>query len=105
MIAAGADFRERPDSGFTPFLFAVRESGRACSRAGKAGADVNDTVPLTDGRRPAGRPGSGNHRARPGCGERPHPSLRPAAPPARRPERESRRIHTALHAVTWVRIP
>ena len=33
LIAAGADFRARLDSGYTPFLFAVREGGRtSCKR-------------------------------------------------------------------------
>ena len=45
LIEAGADFRARLESGFTPFFFAVRE-GRieACALLLKAGADVNDTI-------------------------------------------------------------
>jgi uncharacterized protein len=45
LIAAGADFRERLDTGFTPLLFAVREGRTGVVRALlKAGADVNETV-------------------------------------------------------------
>ena len=53
LIAAGADFRARLASGFTPMLFAIRE-GRidVVKVLLKAGADVNETVPL-DGRRRA----------------------------------------------------
>ena len=50
LIAAGADFRARLASGFTPLLFAIRE-GRidVVKVLLKAGADVNETVPRTDG--------------------------------------------------------
>ena len=45
LIAAGADFRERLDTGFTPLLFAVREGRTGVVRALlKAGADVNESV-------------------------------------------------------------
>src|SRR6185503_5824726 len=50
-IEAGADFRLRTPSGFTPLLFAVREGRLDVVRVLlKAGADVNETVP-TEGRR------------------------------------------------------
>jgi ankyrin repeat protein len=51
LIAAGADFRTRLASGFTPLLFAVREGRLDVVRVLlKAGADVNETIP-TEGRR------------------------------------------------------
>jgi ankyrin repeat protein len=51
LIDAGADFRSRLPSGFTPLLFAVRE-GRieVVAVLLQAGADVNETVPV-EGRR------------------------------------------------------
>ena len=51
LIAAGADFRTRLASGFTPLLFAVREGRLDVVRVLlKAGADVNEAIP-TEGRR------------------------------------------------------
>ena len=52
LIEAGADFRLRLPTGFTPLLFAVRE-GRipVVNVLLKEGADVNDTVPVEGGRR------------------------------------------------------
>jgi ankyrin repeat protein len=52
LIEAGADFRDRLPSGFTPLLFAVRE-GRAdvVRELLAAGADPNDAVPASPGRR------------------------------------------------------
>ncbi len=45
LIAAGADFRERLDTGFTPLLFAVREGRTGVVRALlNAGADVNESI-------------------------------------------------------------
>ena len=60
LIEAGADFRARLDSGFTPLLFAVREGQIGVVRALlKAGADVNETIPAqTSGREPARRRGT-----------------------------------------------
>ena len=63
LIEAGADFRARLPSGFTPLFFAVREGRTDVVRVLlKAGADVNETM-QADGRRrgyggrlpPAGR--------------------------------------------------
>src|SRR5260370_16203624 len=61
LIEAGADFRARLDSGFTPFLFAVREGRIGAVRALlKAGVSPNETVKTKHnaGRRPgnAGSP-------------------------------------------------
>jgi len=50
-VEAGADFKLRTPSGFTPLLFAVREGRIDVVRVLlRAGADVNETVP-TEGRR------------------------------------------------------
>jgi ankyrin repeat protein len=52
LIKAGADFRVRLTSGFTPLLFAVREGRLDVVRVLlKAGADVNETIPIEGGRR------------------------------------------------------
>lgn len=52
LIDAGADFRVRLNSGFTPLLFAVREGRLGVVRVLlKAGADVNETTPVEGGRR------------------------------------------------------
>ena len=51
LIRAGADFRTRLPSGFTPLLFAVREGRLDVVRVLlEAGADVNEPIPM-DGRR------------------------------------------------------
>ena len=51
LIQAGADFRTRLPSGFTPLLFAVREGRLDVVRALlEAGADVNEPIPM-EGRR------------------------------------------------------
>jgi ankyrin repeat protein len=59
LIEAGADFKTPLDSGFTPFLFAVRQGRIPAARALlKAGADVNEAVKvrtnpkLPEGERP-----------------------------------------------------
>src|SRR5262245_8072204 len=50
LIKAGADFRARLESGFTPLLFAVREGRTEVVKVLlKAGADVNETVPADAG--------------------------------------------------------
>jgi len=62
LIRAGADFRIRLDSGFTPFLFAVREGRIEAARALlDAGVDVDETVePLPNAvRKPVGVPRAG----------------------------------------------
>ena len=52
LLDAGADFRTRVPSGFTPLLFAVREGRIDVVRVLlKAGADVNETIPVDAGRR------------------------------------------------------
>ena len=52
LIDAGADFRIRLVSGFTPLLFAVREGHIGVVRVLlKAGADVNETIPVDGARR------------------------------------------------------
>jgi len=57
LIQAGADFRERLASGFTPLLFAVREGRIGMVRALlKAGANVNETI---QGAQVFGRGGDG----------------------------------------------
>ena len=49
---AGADVRTRVPSGFTPLLFAVREGRLDVVRVLlKAGADVNETIPVEGSRR------------------------------------------------------
>lgn len=46
LIEAGADFRTRLQSGFTPLLFAARDGrGEVVHVLLKAGADVNETIP------------------------------------------------------------
>jgi uncharacterized protein len=54
LIGAGADFRARVPSGFSPLLFAVREGRSGVVRVLlEAGADVNETIPVDGGRRRA----------------------------------------------------
>jgi ankyrin repeat protein len=56
LIKAGADFRLRLSSGFSPLLFAIREGQSGVVRALlKAGADVNETVPMDRKRGYGGR--------------------------------------------------
>ena len=62
LIEAGADFRTRLPSGFTPLLFAVREGRLDVVRILlEAGADVNETIPADGPRRRGygGRPAAG----------------------------------------------
>jgi ankyrin repeat protein len=52
LIAAGADFRARLTSGFTPLLLAAREGRIDVARVLlKSGADVNETIPVDGPRR------------------------------------------------------
>ena len=70
-IQAGADYRERLDSGFDAFLFAVREGRTNVVRALlKAGADVNDAIPLhaAGRRRSAARRAPRRHQRAPSGG-------------------------------------
>jgi ankyrin repeat protein len=56
LIEAGADFRGRLSSGFTPLLFAIREGHLEVVRVLlEAGADVNETVPVGTRRGYGGR--------------------------------------------------
>jgi ankyrin repeat protein len=65
LIAAGANFRERLDTGYSPFLFAVRE-GRTdvVKTLLKAGVDVNEVIETRKASGP--RPASGAGVPRPG---------------------------------------
>ena len=107
LLEAGADFRARLPSGFTPLLFAVREGRLDVVRVLlKAGADVNEAIP------PDGRPrvataarAAGRHDAAAAGRENGHFELAArAARGRRRPERDLAGF-TALHTITWVRKP
>src|SRR6185369_14823725 len=107
LIKAGADFRERLDSGFDAFLFAVREGRTNVVRALlKDGADVNDTIPAA-GRKlsqPHGAPKAGTSALHLAVGNA-HYQLAAflldsgADPNANGPG------YTPLHVVTWIRKP
>jgi ankyrin repeat protein len=65
LIAAGANFRERLDTGYTAFFFGVREGrSEVVKTLLKAGADVNETIETQKSSGP--RPASGAGVPRPG---------------------------------------
>ncbi len=105
LIHAGADVHARLDSGFTPFLFAVREGRIGVAKIlCKAGASVNETI---DGPRrvPGGKGPRAGTSALILAALNAHYELAAwlldagANPNANGPG------YTALHTVTWVRKP
>lgn len=106
LIAAGADWRVRLESGFTPLLFAVREGHSATVQAFlKAGANVNEVIEVPrNARRVRGAPSAGTSALHLAVGNA-HYDLasllldQGADPNAIGPG------YTVLHTLTWVRKP
>jgi ankyrin repeat protein len=106
LLQAGADFHARLDSGFTPFLFAVRE-GRAAAVTAllKAGADVNESIPLTRKvNQPHGAPRTGTTALHLAVANA-HYELAAALLDAGADPNNSGPGYTPLHIVTWIRKP
>ena len=107
LIDAGADFRARLPSGFTPLLFAVREGRLDVVRVLlKAGADVNETVPVEGRRRGYG--GRCPPRARARCSlavTNAHFELAAHLLDAGANPNADLPGYTVLHAITAVRKP
>lgn len=107
LAAGGANLRARLDSGFTPFLFAVREGQLAAVKALlKAGADVNDSIQTA---RNSGRRLSQGGLARDGSSAlilatiNAHYDLAAFLLDAGADPNATGPGYTALHAVSWVR--
>lgn len=108
LIKAGADFRERLESGLTPLLLAVREGHLDAVRfLLKAGADVNDTIEPNKaaGRRATafhGAPRAGTSALHLAVGNA-HYELAAFLLDAGANPNAIGPGYTALHVVTWVR--
>jgi ankyrin repeat protein len=103
LIAAGADFKGAPPSGFTPLLFAAREGRLEVVRGLlKAGADVNDAIAV---KRPAPRGPKAGTSALHLAVENGHFELALALVKAGADPNDQRVGYGALHMVSWVRKP
>jgi uncharacterized protein len=104
LIKAGADLHTRLKSGFTPFLFAVREGRIEAVRALlKAGVDVNETI-QTD-RRAGGLMAPNGLDALSLAVENGHFELGKVLLEAGANPNDERSGYTPLHRLSWVRKP
>jgi ankyrin repeat protein len=104
LLKAGADIHATlPDSGFTPFFFAVREGRIDVARALlKAGIDINATM---EPRKPSGKGPRKGTSALMLATENGHFDLGVLLLEAGADPNDQRSGFTPLHALTWVRKP
>jgi ankyrin repeat protein len=110
LIEAGANVHLRVSSGFTPFLFSVREGKIGAVRALlKAGANVNETIKPAPNFVQKPRPGPAPPRAGTSAlviaATNAHYDLATILLEAGADANANGSGYTALHAVTWVRRP